>query len=70
MEVREAVLAVLREEAVPLHWTVIQDLALRRGYVDLFVTSDVRGRVLGELAAAVRDGQIRKDGRGVYVLAG
>jgi hypothetical protein len=38
--------------------------------VDPFVTPDVRGRVLSELAAAVRDGQIRKDGRGVYVLAG
>ena len=70
MEVREAVLTVLREEAAPLHWTVIQDLALRRGYVDPFVTSDVRGHVLAELAAAVRDGQIRKGGRGVYVLAG
>ena len=70
MEMREAVLTVLREEAAPLHWTVIQDLALRRGYVDPFTTPDVRARVLAELAAAVRDGEIRRDGRGVYVLAG
>ena len=70
MEIREAVLAVLREEAAPLHWTVIQDLALRRGYVDPFTTPDVRARVLAELAAAVRDGEILRDGRGVYVLAG
>ncbi len=69
MEVREAVLTVLREEATPLHWTVIQDLALRRGYVDPFSTPDVRKRVLAELAAAVRDGQVRKDGTGVYALA-
>jgi hypothetical protein len=70
MEVREAVLTVLREEATPLHWTVIQDLALRRGYVDPFSTPDVRKRVLAELAGAVRDGELRKDGTGVYVLAG
>ncbi len=69
MEVREAVLTVLREEATPLHWTVIQDLALRRGYVDPFSTPDVRKRVLAELAAAVRDGEVRKDGTGVYALA-
>jgi hypothetical protein len=69
MEVREAVLTVLREEATPLHWTVIQDLALRRGYVDPFSTPDVRKRVLAELAGAVRDGELRKDGTGVYVLA-
>jgi hypothetical protein len=69
MDVREAVLTVLREEAAPLHWTVIQDLALRRGYVDPFSTPDVRKRVLAELAGAVRDGELRKDGTGVYVLA-
>jgi hypothetical protein len=70
MDVREAVLTVLREEAGPLHWTVIQDRALRRGYVDPFSTPDVRRRVLAELAAAVRDGELRKDGTGVYALAG
>jgi hypothetical protein len=69
MDVREAVLTVLREEAAPLHWTVIQDLALRRGYVDPFSTPDVRKRVLAELAAAVRDGEVRKGGTGVYALA-
>ena len=66
MDVREAVLTVLREEGAPLHWTVIQDRALRRGYVDPFVTPDVRKRVLAELAAAVRDGDVRKAGTGVY----
>ena len=66
MEVREAILAVLREEDAPLHWTVIQDLALRRGYVDPFVTTDVRTRILAELAGAVRAGEIRKEARGVY----
>jgi hypothetical protein len=70
MDVREAVLTVLREEAGPLHWTVIQDRALRRGYVDPFATPDVRRRVLAELAAAVREGELRKDGTGVYALAG
>jgi hypothetical protein len=70
MDVREAVLTVLREEAGPLHWTVIQDRALRRGYVDPFATPDVRRRVLAELATAVREGELRKDGTGVYALAG
>jgi hypothetical protein len=68
MEVREAVLTVLREEAGPLHWTVIQDLALRRGYVDPFVTRDVRRRILAELAAAARDGDVVKASTGVYAL--
>jgi hypothetical protein len=68
MEVREAVITVLREEAVPLHWTVIQDLALRRGYLDPFTTKDVRRQVLAELAAAVRDREIVKTGTGAYAL--
>ena len=36
MEPLEAALTVLREEGEPLHWTRIQDLALRRGYLDPF----------------------------------
>lgn len=70
MEVREAVIAVLREEAAPLHWTKIQDLALRRGYLDPFETTDVRARVLTALAAAVRDGEVEKREKGVYAAAG
>lgn len=68
MELREAVLTVLRDEAAPLHWTVIQDLALRRGYIDPFTTTDVRRRLLAELAAAVREGDVRKEATGVYAL--
>jgi hypothetical protein len=68
MEVREAVLRVLREEGAPLHWTVIQDLALRRGYVDPFVTKDVRKQVVGALAAAARAGEVVKTGKGRYSL--
>ena len=70
MEVREAILTVLREEAGPMHWTKIQDLALRRGYLDPFQTADVRARVLAELAAAVRDGEVEKRETGVYEAAG
>jgi hypothetical protein len=70
MEVREAVLTVLREEDDALHWTRIQDLALRRGYVDPFATPDVRGRVLAALADAVRDGEVEKTTKGVYRAAG
>jgi hypothetical protein len=70
MDVREAVLTVVREESAPLHWTKIQDLALRRGYVDPFAIPDVRARILEALAAAVRDGEIEKRGKGVYQAAG
>jgi hypothetical protein len=66
MEVREAALAILREEAAPLHWTVIQDLALRRGYLDPFTQGDIRRRLLRALADAVRAGEIAKVSRGVY----
>ncbi|HEY7399709.1 MAG TPA: hypothetical protein VH989_02305 [Actinomycetota bacterium] len=70
MDVHEAVLTVLREEADALHWTKIQDLALRRGYVDPFETPDVRRRVLAALADAARDGEVRRTGKGVYRAAG
>jgi HB1, ASXL, restriction endonuclease HTH domain len=70
MDVREAVLTVLQEEAAPLHWTVIQDLALRRGYLDPFTTKDVRRQVLAALAAAVRDHDVVKTGTGSYALPG
>jgi hypothetical protein len=70
MEVREAVLTVLREEAGPLHWTKIQDLALRRGYVDPFRTPDVRARVLEALAQAVRDGEVERREKGVFEAVG
>ena len=64
----DAVLRVLIDAGEPLHWTVIQDLALRRGYVDPFVVRDVRKRILTELAAAVRDGDVVKASTGVYKL--
>lgn len=66
MEIHEAAIAILREEATPLHWTVIQDLALRRGYLDPFTQSDIRRRLLGALADAVRAGEIAKVSTGVY----
>jgi hypothetical protein len=68
MEVREAALAVLRQEAAPLHWTVIQDLALKRGYLDPFTQTDIRRRLLRALADAVRDGEIAKVSTGVYEI--
>ena len=66
MEAREAVLAVLREEATPMHWTKVQDLALRRGYLDPFTQPDLRRSVLTALAGLAREGEIRKLGKGVY----
>ena len=68
MEFDEAVLAVLRDEGGPLHWTVIQDLALKRGYLDPFTQRDIRRNLLVAIAAAVRDGRVRKLEKGVYEL--
>ena len=69
MEPRPAVIAVLTEEAAPLHWTKIQDLALRRDYLDPFEYPDVRRQVQTALRALVRDGLVEKRTTGVYYLA-
>jgi hypothetical protein len=66
---REAVLSVLRGAGEPLHWTVIQDRALRSGGIDPLVTRDVRGAVLGTLRELVREGVAVKAATGVYALA-
>jgi hypothetical protein len=69
MEPLDAALEVLREEGGPLHWTKIQDLALRRGYLDPFARPDVRKELLGALAEGVRSGVLVKESTGVYRLA-
>lgn len=69
MEPRDAVLAILAEETAPLHWTRIQDLALRRGYLDPFEHPDVRRQVQSALRALARDGLVEKEAKGVYFLA-
>ena len=69
MELLEAAITVLREEGEPLHWTKIQDLALRRGYVDPFETPDVRKQLLAALANGVRTSVLAKVSRGVYKLS-
>jgi hypothetical protein len=66
MEPLEAALEVLREEGEPLHWTKIQDLALRRGYLDPFARPDVRKELLAALAEGVRSGVLVKESTGVY----
>jgi len=68
MEPRAAVLAVLTEEAAPLHWTKIQDLALRRGYLDPFEHPDVRRQVQTTLRALASEGLVEKQSKGVYFL--
>ena len=68
MEFVEAALTVLREEGRPLHWTVIQDLSLRRGYLDPFTQRDIRKKLLQALAGAARTGQVIKESPGVYAL--
>ena len=69
MSSREAVLAVLRDAGEPIHWTVIQDRALRTGYLDPFAEPDVRGAVLRALRALVAEGLVVRTTTGVYALA-
>jgi hypothetical protein len=66
---RDAVVAILRDADEPLHWTVIQDRALRAGSLDPFEHRDVRGVVLGALRSLVAEGVVAKAGKGVYALA-
>jgi hypothetical protein len=69
MEPLDAAVAVLREAGEPLHWTVIQDRALRRGLIDPFAVTDVRATLLGALRDGVRAGALARAGTGVYALA-
>ena len=69
MDAFEAAVTVLREEGEPLHWTKVQDLALRRGYLDPFETPNVRKELLAALARGVGDGVLEKTSTGVYALA-
>jgi hypothetical protein len=64
-----AAIAVLGEADGPLHWTVIQDRALRSGRIDPFTTPDVRRALLGALRRGVRQGSLRAAGTGVYEMA-
>ena len=66
MDIREAILTVLRDAQQPLHWTKVQDLALRAGYLDPFEHPDVRRLVQTELHAMAREGTILRTGKGVY----
>jgi hypothetical protein len=66
VEVREAVLAVLDQAGEPLHWTVIQDRALRAGLVDPFTTPDVRQAIQRALRALYAEGAVERAGKGVY----
>jgi hypothetical protein len=70
MDFLDAAVEVLREQGKPLHWTVIQDIALQKGYLDPFAQPDIRKHLLAALSAAARrsDGPVVKTDRGVYGL--
>lgn len=72
MDELDAAIRVLEEQGEPLHWTVIQDIALQRGYLDPFTQKDIRKRLLAALSKAARDpsGRIVKTSTGVYELRG
>ena len=68
MDFLEAALKILSEEGAPLHWTVIQDLALKRGYLDPFTQRDIRKNLLAALARGRKQGRVVKPETGVYAL--
>lgn len=70
MDFLEAALTVLHEEGKPLHWTVIQDLSLKRGYLDPFTQRNIRKHLLAALATATKKGKVVKRSTGVYSLPG
>ncbi len=71
MEPGEAALKVLGEDlGADLHWTVIWDRALQRGFIDPFTQPDARKELLAALAEHVRAGAIEKTSQGTYRLAG
>lgn len=61
--------SVLRDASEPLHWTVIQDRALRAGLLDPFRTPNVRRELLAALRRGVQQGVLQVAGTGVYELA-
>jgi hypothetical protein len=64
----QAALTVLGEEGKALHWTVIQDLALRRGYLDPFTQKDIRKHLVAALSDAASKGELTRSAKGVYAL--
>lgn len=70
LEYLDAAVQVLREQGKPLHWTVIQDIALQRGYLDPFIQRDIRKHLIAALSAAAKrpNGPIVRANRGVYAL--
>jgi hypothetical protein len=68
MDELEAAIRILEEDGGALHWTVIQDRALRQGLLDPFETPDIRKKLISALSAAARarEGRIVKVDRGVY----
>jgi hypothetical protein len=68
MEPHEAIAAVLHDADEPLHWTVIQDRALRQGLIDPFVVTNVRATLLRALRDGVRAGTVVRVDTGVYAL--
>jgi hypothetical protein len=66
MDARDAVLRVLHEQDRPLHWTRVQDLALRHGYLDPFEHPDVRRQIQTALRQLSDEGVIVRVEKGVY----
>ena len=70
MDYLDTAVEVLKEQGKPMHWTVIQDVALHRGYLDPFTQKDIRKHLVAALADAAKrpNGPLIRASRGVYGL--
>lgn len=70
MDPLDAAVAALGEAGEPLHWTVLQDRALRAGAIDPFTDRDVRRTMREALARGLGDGRLIRVAKGTYGLSG
>lgn len=69
MDPLDAAVAALEEAGTPLHWTVLQDRALRAGALDPFTDPDVRRTMRAALDRGVGEGRLERVATGTYGLA-
>lgn len=68
MDPLDAAVAAIEEAGTPLHWTVLQDLALRAGALDPFTDPDVRRTMRTAIQRGVREKRLERVATGTYGL--
>lgn len=70
MDPLDAAVAAIEEAGTPLHWTVLQDHALRAGALDPFTDPDVRRTMRAAIERGVREARLERVATGTYGLPG